>query len=114
MPMVCRAEKQLTMHKLKLLPNETTFEVEADEFVLDAALRQGVSIPYSCRSGTCRSCIYQIIAGEVVQHDIDSCLITLQELAQGRRLLCLSKLGSDAVAERKIKRRAQESQADDK
>ena len=41
------------------------FECAAGESVLDAALRCGVELPYSCRKGVCGSCAGGIVAGVV-------------------------------------------------
>src|SRR3569623_1649461 len=41
------------------------FTVDEGESVLDAALRQGLSLPYSCRGGTCGSCKGKVVADEV-------------------------------------------------
>ncbi len=40
-------------------------EIQAGETVLDALLRQGVEIPYSCRSGVCFTCLMQATEGTV-------------------------------------------------
>lgn len=43
-----------------------TFEVQRGrESILDAGLRQGVDLPYSCKSGICSSCRAQLRSGEV-------------------------------------------------
>ena len=42
-----------------------TFNVEPSETVLDAALRQGIILPYGCRHGNCGSCMGDIITGSV-------------------------------------------------
>ncbi len=39
------------------------FDVKEDETVLDALLREGVSVPYSCRSGTCQTCMMRAESG---------------------------------------------------
>jgi CDP-4-dehydro-6-deoxyglucose reductase len=41
------------------------FSVEAGESLLDAALRQGVLLPYNCRGGGCGSCRGRVVAGQV-------------------------------------------------
>lgn len=43
------------------------------ETVLDAFLRQGISVPFSCRNGTCHVCLQQCVSGEippVAQNDL--------------------------------------------
>ena len=77
------------------------FEVEPGEAVLDAAIRAGAPIPYSCRGGTCRTCISRVISG-CVEHDpdyADDLLIDEDEVADGYRLLCSALAHSDSVLE---------------
>jgi ferredoxin len=77
------------------------FEVAPDDVVLDAALRAGVPIPYSCRSGTCRTCISRVLSG-CIEHDpdyADDLLIDADEVAAGYRLLCSALAYADSVLE---------------
>jgi len=41
------------------------FEANAGETLLEAALRQGVILPYGCRGGQCGSCIATLISGKI-------------------------------------------------
>jgi CDP-4-dehydro-6-deoxyglucose reductase len=41
------------------------FTVEPGESVLDAALRQGIILPYGCRNGACGSCMGELASGQV-------------------------------------------------
>lgn len=41
----------------------TTVDVGPDESVLDALLRGGADVPYSCRSGVCQSCCLRAVTG---------------------------------------------------
>ena len=77
------------------------FEVAAGETVLAAALRAGVMIPYSCQSGTCRTCYSRVVEGSI-EHDpeyADDLLIDEDEVAAGYRLLCSSFAHTDSVVE---------------
>ena len=49
---------------ITLVPSGHTFNVEKDESVLDAALREGIALPYGCRNGTCLSCRGKVLSGE--------------------------------------------------
>jgi ferredoxin len=74
------------------------FEVEEGEIVLDAALRQGVDIPYSCRSGECRTCLSRVLSGRV-EHEpeyADDLMLGQDEIDEGYRLLCSSLAHDDS------------------
>lgn len=90
--------------------SEATFTVQSNEMILDAAIRQGVSIPYVCRNGTCRTCMYQVKDGKVNQLDAEDCSISEQELEMGRRLLCLSVCKSDVILDKVKSRRLLEQE----
>jgi ferredoxin len=77
------------------------FEVAPGETVLEAALQAGIDIPYSCRGGTCRTCMSRVISGSI-EHDplyADDLLIDADEVAAGYRLLCSSFAHGDSVVE---------------
>lgn len=78
-----------------------SFDVEPDEIVLDAAIRQGVDIPYSCRSGTCRTCLSKVLAGRIEHEEewADDLMISPAEVAEGFRLLCSSLAYADSDVE---------------
>jgi len=42
---------------------QLSLETLPDETVLDALIRRGVSIPFSCRGGSCRSCLQRCVDG---------------------------------------------------
>jgi len=65
-------------------------EAEREEFVLDAALRQGVPLVHQCRSGSCSTCIAQLIAGDIVMAPERATSLLAAEAAEGKRLLCSS------------------------
>ncbi|MDZ7751596.1 MAG: CDP-6-deoxy-delta-3,4-glucoseen reductase [Gammaproteobacteria bacterium] len=52
-------------HRVELVPSGITFEVEARESILDAALRNGISLPYGCRGGHCGACVTRLVEGTV-------------------------------------------------
>ena len=78
-----------------------SFEVEPGEIVLDAAMRQGVDIPYSCRSGTCRTCLSKVLSGRIEHEEeyADELMIGPAEVAEGFRLLCSSLALENSVVE---------------
>jgi CDP-4-dehydro-6-deoxyglucose reductase len=46
-------------------PGGHRFEVSPDETLLEAALRQGIRLPYGCRDGRCGSCAAKLLSGHV-------------------------------------------------
>lgn len=44
------------MHNIVLKPSELTFAVKDKETILQAALRQDIALPYSCKTGKCDTC----------------------------------------------------------
>jgi benzoate/toluate 1,2-dioxygenase reductase subunit len=58
------------------------------EFVLDAALRQGVPLVHQCRSGSCSTCVAQIVQGDIAMAPGRSTSLIATEAAEGKRLLC--------------------------
>lgn len=78
-----------------------SFEVEPGEIVLDAAMRQGVDIPYSCRSGTCRTCLSKVLSGRIEHEEeyADDLMIGPGEVAEGFRLVCSSLAYEDSEIE---------------
>ncbi len=71
--------------------------VHQAETLLDAALRAGVSVPYSCRAGRCGTCRAICTAGQVTMNEAQTYL-TSQAIEQGQILLCQSKARSEQVA----------------
>lgn len=90
------------MYRIHLAKMGRAFEAEADETILDAAERAGISLTHSCRSGTCRACITRVVSG-CIEHDpdyVDYLSVDADEVAGGYRLLCSSLACSDAVLDR--------------
>ena len=65
---------------------ETTFEMSQKQTLLEAALKQGLDVPYSCQGGICSSCICRITEGaaEMKKNQI----LNDAEVAEGLTLAC--------------------------
>ena len=64
-----------------------SFAINEGETVLEAALREGIGLPYGCRNGACGKCAGELISGEVeYQKELSS--IALAESQQGKTLFC--------------------------
>jgi ring-1,2-phenylacetyl-CoA epoxidase subunit PaaE len=76
-----------------ILNNQThKISGDADKFVLDLLLEEGIDAPYSCQGGTCSSCICKIKEGsaEMERNQV----LTDKEIADGFLLSCQAKATS--------------------
>ncbi len=75
--------------------NDQSIQVEPGETVLQAALRQGIEFPNSCRVGGCGTCKCRLTAGKVKELTETGYLLTADEIDQGYILACQSVPRSD-------------------
>ncbi|MDJ0893127.1 MAG: CDP-6-deoxy-delta-3,4-glucoseen reductase [Gammaproteobacteria bacterium] len=75
-------------------PSGHSFTVREGETVLDAALRQGVALPYGCRNGSCGSCLGKVLEGEVGYRDGRPPGLSDGEAEQGMALFCQARPAS--------------------
>jgi CDP-4-dehydro-6-deoxyglucose reductase len=84
---------------VRLEPSGRVLSVPAGATVLDAALRGGVSIPHSCRTGLCRTCKGTLVSGRLhgsSAHAADADQRTDAAVGEAM-LLCRSVAQSDCV-----------------
>lgn len=85
--------------KVTIQPSGHSFENEADESVLDAALRQGFALPYGCRNGACGSCIGKLLEGEVDYGGVQPLALSERDQVEGMALYCQARPRSDLQIE---------------
>jgi len=83
--------------KVTLEASGHTFEAEKNEFILDAALRQGINFPYGCRSGSCGTCLGQVVSGEIYYPEGLPLTVMEHEHKKGKAVFCVSVAKSDLV-----------------
>jgi CDP-4-dehydro-6-deoxyglucose reductase/terephthalate 1,2-dioxygenase reductase component len=79
-------------HLIQIADSEVSFPCESDQSILDAALKAGVQIPYSCKKGVCGNCAAHIEKGE-----FQRTLIWPDAKLTGQELLCQCRPQSDMV-----------------
>lgn len=84
------------MFRITVLPSAESFEVNADQTVLGAALSAGVLLARSCRNGTCRACRCKLVCGSA-EHTIEWPGLSREEKAEGWVLPCVLRALSDCV-----------------
>ncbi|MEL7346278.1 MAG: 2Fe-2S iron-sulfur cluster binding domain-containing protein [Pseudomonadota bacterium] len=82
-----------------LQPVGVEFEVEEGETVLDAAFRQGISLPHGCKEGQCSACKCHLADGEVELLKYSTFALNDSEREQGDILLCRTLAYSDMEVE---------------
>ncbi len=83
--------------KITLEATGHTFEAEDNEFILNAALRQGIAFPYGCRTGSCGTCLGQVISGDIEYPDGLPLTVMEHEHKKGKAVFCVSVAKSDLV-----------------
>src|SRR6516165_5235305 len=51
--------------KARVEPGGFSFGIEPDRTLLQSADAAGIELPSSCRNGTCRTCLYKLVAGRI-------------------------------------------------
>ncbi len=80
-------------------PSNHEFPIEADETILEAGLRHGYTLPYSCRDGVCGVCKGKLLQGEVDYGEYQPFALTTEEKESGLALFCKATPKSDLVVE---------------
>jgi ring-1,2-phenylacetyl-CoA epoxidase subunit PaaE len=84
--------------EIRVILDDKTFNVRgnADEFVLDLLLEEGIDAPYSCQGGSCSSCICKITEGsaDMARNQV----LTDNEITNGFILSCQAKITSTTIA----------------
>jgi len=84
---------------VRVQPSGHAFSVEHGETVLEAALRQGIALPYGCRNGACGACMGRLLHGDVSYDGELPSAITEAEVQDGRALFCQARPRSDLEIE---------------
>lgn len=74
--------------QVKVLPSGHTFNVEEHETILEAALRQGIGLPYGCRDGACGACRGKVLEGDVELGQYQRSALSEQDRLAGYALFC--------------------------
>ncbi|MBS1138832.1 MAG: Ferredoxin:Oxidoreductase FAD/NAD(P)-binding:Oxidoreductase FAD-binding region [Proteobacteria bacterium] len=86
-------------YQVTVQPSGKQFAAEADETLLDAALRQGLTLPYGCKDGACGACKGKVVSGTVDHGKSQPHALKDDEKATGLTLYCCAKAESDLVIE---------------
>ena len=86
-------------HQIIIQPSGHVLKVESGETILETALREGFSLPYGCRNGSCGICKGKIIQGTVNYGRHNEETLTEEEKQAGKALFCCAYPLTDLVIE---------------
>jgi len=79
---------------VKLNRSQKQITVSAEESILDAVLAQGINVPFSCKTGACKTCMVPVVKGNVIHND--ECL-TKAEKSNKLMCLCVSRAAQETL-----------------
>jgi ferredoxin len=82
--------------RISVRPAGLAFDAEPSQTLLHAAEAAGVSLPSSCRNGTCRTCICRLLSGRV-RHMVEWPGLSAEEKIEGWILPCVAQALEDVV-----------------
>ena len=99
LPFLGGAKRGKDEYEITTIPARHAVIAKKGETILEAALRQGVNLPYVCRDGACGTCKGQILRGTVDYGIYQKGVLTDAEKEQGKALFCCAKPLSDLEIE---------------
>lgn len=89
-------------YQVTIEPTGEQIDVEEGQTILQAALRQGVWLPFACGHGTCATCKVQVLEGEADVGAASPFALMDMERDEGKVLACCAIPQSDLVIEADI------------
>jgi CDP-4-dehydro-6-deoxyglucose reductase, E3 len=85
--------------RVTIQSSQRTFSAEESEAVLEAAMRNGIILPYGCRNGACGACKGKVLEGKVDYGQYAAHILPEFEKKHGFALFCQAKPLTDLVIE---------------
>ena len=89
----------MVKYKVRLLSEaqnlDVTIDCADDKFILEAAEDNNIDLPYSCRAGSCSTCLGKVTKGTIDQPD--QTFLDEDQIANGFVLTCVAYPTSDVT-----------------
>lgn len=89
----------MVKYKVRLLNEaqnlDVTIDCPDDKFILEAAEDNNVELPYSCRAGSCSTCLGKVTKGSIDQPD--QTFLDEDQMSSGFVLTCVAYPTGDAT-----------------
>jgi ferredoxin len=89
----------MAKYKVRLLNEakkiDVVIECPADKFILEAAEDNNIELPYSCRAGSCSTCLGKVKSGTIDQPD--QTFLDEDQVQSGFVLTCVAYPTSDCT-----------------
>jgi CDP-4-dehydro-6-deoxyglucose reductase len=86
-------------YRITIKPSNHAFDAQPDDTVLEAALREGYVLAYSCRNGACGTCKGKVLEGSVDYGTYQADTLPETDKQSGLALFCQAKPLSDLTIE---------------
>ena len=86
-------------YQVTLKTSGKQFTVDSEESILEAALRQGINLPYGCKNGACGSCKGKVLEGQLSHGQHSEGALSRAEETAGSILFCCAHPQSDLLIE---------------
>lgn len=91
------------MFTARVLPADLVCDIEDGMTLLHALEAGRIEVPSSCRNGTCRTCVCQLLQG-TVRYGIEWPGLSSEEMEEGFVLPCVAYATSDVVLQQEAAR----------
>jgi ferredoxin len=86
---------------VRVLPLDVQYDVEGDLTLLEGAELSRIELPSSCRNGTCRTCLCQLVSGSVC-YTVEWPGLSAEEKTEGCVLPCVARPLTDVVLAQRL------------